>query len=190
MTAHPVDTRHQHAGPAALRHEPRKEHEPPDRHRQIGIEPAVAERLAARREHVLQPGVPRLDELDRKPAGREVTQAREISIPAGNRGARLLGHRVVGQRNWLSSGRRNGLRTLEAKISKTVRRPSTLNVATNRSDCRVSTICTPSNIRNSAHGPSNLTPFEPEAGEGETVARTWLRPPGPGNCTGTAIWGP
>src|SRR5262249_47176818 len=69
-------------------------------------------------------------------------------------------------------------------------RPSTVNAATNRSDCRVSMICTPSNIRKSAHGPSNLSPAEPVAGAGEIVARMRLLPPGPGNCTGTATWGP
>ena len=52
------------------------------------------------------------------------------------------------------------MRTLVAKTSNTVRRPSTVIAATNRSGCRVSMICTPSNMRKSAHGPSNLRPAE------------------------------
>src|SRR5262249_18619217 len=187
---HAVDARHQHARPAALNHQSREEDEPPDRHRQVHVEPALTEGIAAHGDDFLQAGIPRLDELDRKPPAREIAETRKLPIPAGNRDARLLDHKTVGQRNWASSGSRNGLRTLDAKMSNTVQRPSMLNVATKRSDCRVSTICTPSNILNSAHGPANIIAFEPDGGGGMIVARTWLRPPGPGNCTDVEFCGP
>ena len=50
-------------------HQPGQEHEAPDRHGEVGIEPALAEGRARRREDVLQPGVPRRDELDRAAGG-------------------------------------------------------------------------------------------------------------------------
>ena len=63
-------------------------------------------------------------------------------------------------------------------------RPSMVNVATNRSDWLVSTICTPSNMRKSAHGPSNVHAARARGGPAARCdTRTWLRPPGPGNCT-------
>src|SRR5882672_4675735 len=75
-------------------------------------------------------------------------------------------------------GRRKGLCTLEAKTSKTVRRPSTVSAATNRSDCRVSMICTPSNFFFNGHGDHRDLHSFPTRRSSDLPARPRCRPPG------------
>src|SRR5262245_49172032 len=141
-----VHARHQETGPSVHAQDTGQEHEPPHRHDEIAIEPRVTELLPGRVQYGLQPGIPWANKILGHPPTGKVPEAGELSIPAWRRLEQIPGHSAVGQRNWLSSGRRKGFRTLGAEISKTARRPSTEIAATNRSSCFVSSILTPPNI--------------------------------------------
>src|SRR5262245_46071362 len=185
-----VHARHQHSGPPARLHHARQQHEPPDRHREVAVAPRLAQVRPADGDDRLQPLVPGADELVGQPPAREVAEPWQLSIPARDLFGRLHHHSWVGQWNCFSSGRRNGFFTLDATISNTARRPSRLIDATNRSSWLVSSILTSSNMRKSAHGPSNVIPLEPDFDGGVSDIRTWFRPLDPGNCTFTATCGP
>src|SRR6185312_4673968 len=86
--------------------------EAPDRARQVAVEPVAAERLAARQDRALQPGIPRLDEGMAEPPRDEIAARRQLAVEA--RRHRRVGHSAGGHRKSSSWFPANGLMTLFA----------------------------------------------------------------------------
>ena len=75
-----IDAGHDQTEQSDVAARPGRGHEPPGRTRQIEVEPAIAERLTARRETLLQPGVPHGEESVRRPPAQEVSVTRQLPV--------------------------------------------------------------------------------------------------------------
>src|SRR5262249_39096193 len=108
----------------------RRPREAPQRRREVGLQPTLSERTLTGLHTGAQPLVARAHPGSIEAARREVTEHRELAVPAGSI---VGGHRQrpLGQENCRTSGMWNGLRTLPAVTSKTALRPSMSKVARN-----------------------------------------------------------
>jgi hypothetical protein len=99
VAADSIDAGHHHAQHRPLAADTAREQEPPDRRRQICVEPGLPELLRTHGDGVLQPAVPGIGEIARQSAADEIAARGQFAEEAEPRSDRDFIHRRAGHRN-------------------------------------------------------------------------------------------
>ena len=195
VASHPVDARHQDAGPAGLAGDPGREYEAPEWAGQVMVEPTLGQLGLAGGHGLPEPQVPGLDKLSRQSAGDEIAEPRQLAVETG--GA-WIGTGSTGSWGGLTGAPGSGSRAARRvgrgcarwpRAGRSLPTSRTEKRTLNSSSWLVACILARSSIRNQAQAPSSVT-LDSLPSTPTNTRRTRPMPSGEGHCRVWALRGP